>query len=58
MVNVPKYHQISSIEINDNKTSCHINKNANISKKNTNISKQDSYQYKLVLRGIIYIFLI
>ena len=56
MVNVPKCHQISSDEININKTLCHLNKNANISKKNTNNSKQDTYQYKLVLRGMIYIF--
>ena len=49
MVNVPKCHQISSDEININKTLCHLNKNANISKKDTNNSKQDTYQYKLVL---------
>ena len=58
MVNVPKCHQISSDEININKTLCHLNKNADISKKNTIISKQYNYQYKLVSRGIIYIFLI
>ena len=49
MVNVPKYHQISSDEININKTLCHLNKNANISKENTIISKEDIYQYKLDL---------
>ena len=58
MVNVPKCHQISSDEININKTLCHLNKNADISKKNTIISKQYNYQYKLVLRGMIYIFFI
>ena len=58
MVNVPKCHQISSDEININKTLCHLNKNADISKKNTIISKQYNYQYELVSRGIIYIFLI
>ena len=51
MVNVPKCHQISSDEININKTLCHLNKNADISKKNTIISKQYNYQYKLVSRG-------
>ena len=54
----PKCHQILSNEINNNKTLCYINKSANISKKNTNNSKQDIYQYKLVLREMIYIFLI
>ena len=53
MVNIPKYHQISSDEVNINKTLWHLNKNANISKENTIISKEDIYQYKLVLRGII-----
>ena len=57
MVNIPKCHQISSDEVNINKTLCHLNKNANISKENTIISKEDIYQYKLVLRGMIYIFL-
>ena len=56
MANVPKCHQISSNEINNNKTLCHLNKSANISKKNTNNSKHDNYQYKLVLREMIYIF--
>ena len=57
MVNIPKCHQISSDDVNINKTLCHLNKNANISKENTIISKEDIYQYKLVLRGMIYIFL-
>ena len=35
-----------------------LNKSANISLKYTNNSKHDNYQYKLVLREMIYIFLI
>ena len=57
MANVPKSHQISSNEINNDKTLCNLNKSATISK-NTNNSKHDNYQYELVLREMIYIFLI
>ena len=49
MANVPKCHQLSSDEINNNKTLSHLKKKSNISKENTNNSKKDRYQYKLVL---------
>ena len=53
MANVPKCHQISSNEINENKTLCHHNKNANISKKDINNSKHDFSIFSLIFAFLL-----